>query len=826
MISFSLSYIAEILHTTLVGRGDRHVDMLLTDSRSLVYPERTLFFAIITAKGNGHDYIDDLYHRGVRAFVVSQLPVAIEKYCSDATFICVPNALKALQSLAAHHRASLSMPIVGITGSNGKTTLKELLYQLLHGEMKVGRSPKSYNSALGVPLSLCGIAPDCDLALIEAGISQPDEMEVLEPIIRPNIGVITNIGDAHQENFASFDEKCIEKLRLFVRSDTIIYCADDEIVTRGLERLSMLTRAIGWSAVDLNAPVYLRQLERHADHTIMHLQIMGAPIAYKVPFTDEGTIHDLMFAITLLLKMKHTLLWQPSLFETLEPISMRLEVIEGQGGMTIINDTYNSDFDSLRIALDYMARRNVDKQPMVLVLSDIEESGTHPNELYRRVASLVGRYPIKRVLAVGSELSHFSNIFITPITCYLTTDHLLSDLDVDLLAGSMVLFKGARTARFERIVRRLERHTHQTILDINLSHMVHNLNYYRALLPPATRMICMVKAFGYGTGAYQVAHTLMGAGCNYLAVALLDEGRALREQGITMPIMVMNPEKSTFTQLIEHRLQPEIYSISLLKDFIAAADSLGESHYPIHLKCDTGMHRLGIAPEDITEAAALLRGTNAVRMTSVFTHLAVADDPAQDAYTLGQLDLLEQVAAHLRETLAYPFYIHALNTAGISRFGRYAWDMVRLGIGLYGISPLDGGEAALKPVAGLRTIVLQVRTLPKGATVGYGRRGVLHRASRIAVLPIGYADGIDRRFGNGAISFRTPDGILVPTVGNICMDTLMIDVTDAPEVQEGSEITLFDEALPIQRMADAIGTIPYEVLSRLSVRIARRYFSE
>lgn len=824
MNAYPLSAIASTLGTTFTHPSDPMIDILLTDSRSLTYPERTLFFAIVTHKGNGHNYIDELYAKGVRSFVVSERQHS-SKY-PEAFFIEVPDVLKALQQVATAHRASLKMPVVGITGSNGKTTLKEILYQLLHSRMKVGRSPKSYNSAIGVPLSLWSIEQTDDIALIEAGISLPDEMEVLAKMILPTIGVITNIGEAHQENFPSLRHKCLEKLKLFADTETIVYCADDQLVREGLEASGLLPKAMGWSRKDSTAPVFVRSIETERNYTLLHLSVEGREETYRISYTDEGSIHDVLLAITLLLKVCPEALSDKEAFAHLEPISMRLEVIEGNDEMMLINDTYNSDFDSFSIALDYMTRRNTEARPTVLIVSDIHESGTPPAELYARMAQLVARHEISEVYAIGDELQEYSHLFTVPTTCYRTTDDFVATLPRTDLHGKVVLLKGARSARFEKIVQALEKRTHQTILDVNLSNLVHNFNYYKARVPQGTRIICMVKAFGYGVGSYEIARTLQEQRCDYLAVAVVDEGKALREKGISMPIMVMNPERSTFARLIEYRLQPEIYSLSLLEGFIKAADALGEHHYPIHLKWDTGMHRMGLNVGMEDDLLVLLQQTSSVRVASIFTHLAVADDKTEDAFTLQQLSKLQEISRRLSAALPYPFYTHALNTAGITRFTDHAMDMVRLGIGLYGISPIADEAEGLRPVAGLRTVILQVQNVPAGDTIGYGRRGKVSRPSRIAVIPIGYADGIDRKLGNGNISFRTADGTLVPTIGNICMDTLMLDVTDAPSAIEGSEVTVFDETLPIERLSETIGTIPYEILSRLSPRVARRYFNE
>lgn len=824
MTHYPLSALAHLLGLTLSQSADTPIEILLTDSRSLVFPERTLFFALVTEKGDGHLYLDDLYHCGVRAFVVSQ-DIDSSHY-PDAAFLRVADTLKALQTLARAHRNTLTMPIVGITGSNGKTTLKEILYQLLRPSVRVARSPRSYNSSIGVPLSLWGIRPEQDIALIEAGISNPEEMDILERMIRPSLGIITNIGEAHQENFPSLESKCLEKLRLFRDCETIVCCLDDPLIVHCLEKASLGHKVIGWSRRDSSAQVFVKEIHCRPKETDLTILLMGKTLTYTLPYTDDGAIHNTLLAITALLKLRPTLLWDPHLLSELEPISMRLEVVQGAEGMILINDTYNSDYESLQIALDFLLRRNTDHRPLALILSDIHESGTLPADLYRRVSMLVSRYPLSRLYLIGEDLSRCRDLFPQAHHIYHTTEEMLHNLHREDLRGHLILLKGSRSARFERIVHALERRTHQTILDVNLSHLAHNLDYYRSQLPPATKIICMVKAFGYGAGSYEIGKTLSDRRCDYLAVAVADEGIELREQGIELPIIVMNPEVSTFAHLIEHRLQPEIYSLSLLRKFITLADSHGEQGYPIHLKWDTGMHRLGFDPEQMDQVCSLLMHSDAVRVASIFTHLAAADDPREDAFTRTQLDRFLLLREELTARLSYPFFAHALNTSGIMRFPQHALDMVRLGIGLYGISPCSEPCPGLLPVATLRTVVLQVREVAAGETIGYGRRGVVSAPSRIAVIPIGYADGISRKLGEGAITFRTPAGHLVPTIGSICMDTLMLDVSDAPEVEEGSEIVLFDESLPIERLAAASGTIPYEILACLSPRITRRYYSE
>lgn len=822
--SFNLSSIATML---LVDASvpERRVEFFLTDSRSLTFPDRTLFFALITSKGDGHLYIPELYDRGVRAFVISDLQLATSAY-PDAVFLTVPDTLAALQTIAATYRYQLHMPVIGITGSNGKTTLKELLYQLLQHRYDIGRSPKSYNSAIGVPLSVLSIQPTKDLAIIEAGISQPGEMQVLEPIIRPTLGILTNIGEAHQEHFHDLCEKAREKLLLFRSAEKIITTLDHPVISDALRQSGLTDRVIGWSRSREDATLFVRKLTYHPDHTGISAVLYGQPMEIEVPFLDEGSLENIFSALLILHEVAPEVLTDHEAFRTLEPISMRLEVLEGENDMVLLNDTYSADIDSLRIALDFMARRNVERRPTAIVLSEFKDSSRHPEELYQRVGQLIARYTPQHIIAIGRDIKPYLPLLGESVRYYDSSADFLLSNPKEWLSQYFVLLKGARTAHFETIVNALLKRVHQTILDVNLSSMAHNLNIHRTLLPKGMKIIAMIKAFGYGVGSYEIAKMLEQQGIDYLAVALADEGKELREKGIKAPIIIMNPEPNAFDQMIEHRLEPNIFSQSILLKFSSAAEAQGVIEYPIHLKWDTGMHRVGFEESDIDRLLHALDSTTAVRVASIFTHLSVADDPSEDEYTRMQLATLDRIDDRLKAHLPHPFLKHALNTSGIIRFPEYHSDMVRLGIGLYGLTPLEQDNLGLIPVAALRTIILQVRELPAGATVGYGRKGILTRPSHIGVIPIGYADGIPRRLGNGHITFRTEDGTLVPTCGNVCMDIIMLDLTDAPNAVEGSEITLFDATLPIIRLSDACDTIHYEILAGLSSRIARHYFSE
>ncbi|MDN4754949.1 bifunctional UDP-N-acetylmuramoyl-tripeptide:D-alanyl-D-alanine ligase/alanine racemase [Porphyromonadaceae bacterium W3.11] len=827
MSMYSLAEIAAAIGVDGVN-SDRKIDVLLTDSRSLSFPAQTLFFALVTEKGNGHNYVYDLLAKGVRSFVVSQpIEEGWLKDYPDAIFIRVGDTLKALHQVATWKRNQLHIPVIGITGSNGKTILKELLYQLLSSEYRVGRSPKSYNSSIGVPLSLWSIDDRDELAIIEAGISRPMEMTALEQMIQPDWGILTHLGEAHQENFDSIKCKLKEKLKLFERCDKIFAPYDDPLIREELEASSLVGKTLFWSKVDKDVPLFISSVKYHSHFTEVSMMLKGQDMVVELPFLDEGTLQCCYLAILVLSELDHDLSIDVGLYKKLTPISMRLEVVEGMDNTLLINDTYSSDYDSLRIALDFMNRRNSDDDPTALILSDMLESSRNPEELYVRVAELVNQYLIDKIILVGPKLDHFQSLFhANEVLSYMDEAELTEHILLPKLKDHIILLKGARVAKFENIIERLKQRTHQTILNVNLSRLTHNLNQHKAFLPKGTKVICMIKADGYGLGAYEVAKTLQRNEVDYLAVAVVDEGIHLRERGIHTPIIVMNPEISSFEQLIKHELQPEIYSLSLLKSFVNKARDMNSHALPIHLKWDTGMHRLGMKASDIPELLELLKNEDTVRVASIFTHLAAADDPNEDEFTWGQLHQLDYIHGKLAEGLGYSFLKHALNTAGILRFSNYSSDMARIGIGLYGFSPIANEDYGLEPVAELKTVILQIQDVPAGDTVGYGRHGKVDRPSRIGIIPIGYADGISRLLGNGHAHFKLADGSLAPTIGNICMDTIMIDITDAPSVEEGSSVTIFGFDLSLIHLSDASSTIPYETLARLSNRIVRRYYSE
>lgn len=808
-------------------RKECRIDALLTDSRSLTHPMGVLFIALVTRHGDGHDYILELYEKGITNFLISKPISEFKNECPDANFIRVSDTLRALQDIAREHRKKFKNPVIGITGSNGKTIVKEFLNQLLHEDVKITRSPRSYNSQIGVPLSVWNLKEDDQLGIFEAGISRPGEMETLERIIKPTIGVITSIGTAHQENFNTISEKIEEKLQLFVDADCIVYNADDKQLSAGIRNAGLDGRGIGWSRVDTSAPLFIRSVVSDEETTEISFRNFGMERKVKVPFTDRASIEDIIHCIAVILQFKPALLSKADRFMKLDPVAMRLELKEGSSCNTVINDSYNNDFNALEIALDFQKRRarKADTRK-VLVLSDILESGMLPRTLYKQVASLLKECGIDQFIGVGKDLCKYKKCFsdIEDTAFFDSTADLIDSKVLDMISNSCILLKGARQFRFEQLCDKLSRQIHETTLEINLQAIQDNVAFYRSKINPSTKMVCMVKAQGYGVGSYELAKTLQSAHVDYLAVALADEGKELRERDIDLPIMVMNPEPSTWRMLFDYRLEPEIFSFGILEEIMSRAAASGLHAYPIHIKIDSGMHRLGFLPSDIPKLGKILSAHPEVRAMSVFSHLAAADDPALDNFTLKQISTFDKAAGNLEKYLPYKPVKHILNTAGIERFSEYQFDMVRLGIGLYGCSPnrMEGLERVIR----LRTTILQVKDIPAGEPIGYGCHGTHDKPVKIAILPIGYADGYRRQLGRGVGKVLIGDK-LCKTIGNICMDTCMIDVTDVPNVAEGQKVTLFGDArLTIEQLAEWIDTIPYELLALLSTRVKRVYYRE
>jgi len=840
-MTYSIVKIATLIGARRYGSTDANIGWLLTDSRSLCFPEQTLFFALRTKRNDGHKYIDDLYRRGVRNFVVESLPAEVYP---DANFLKVTSPLAALQRLAERHRDEFSIPIVGITGSNGKTWVKEWLYQILRPEGGVTRSPRSYNSQIGVPLSVWLLNENSRVGIFEAGISQPGEMLALRDIIQPTIGVFTSMGMAHQENFRSLDEKCMEKLQLFHDAEVIVYPSDDDTVSRCVRRSQYQGERIGWSRFSEKAPMFVKTEGCHVAYK--YKDVEGN---YEIPFIDEASIENSITCATVALYLGLTPEQIAERMARLEPIAMRLEVKEGQRGLTLINDSYNNDVNSLDIALDFMNRRpEQEGKRKTLILSDIYQSGESPAELYREVSELMQKRGIDRFIGIGPEItSQAAQITVGHKWFFDDVEQFLQSSLLRSMHNEIVLLKGARAFGFERITEMLEQKVHETILEVDLNAVVNNLNHFRSLMKPETKMVCMIKADAYGAGAIEVAKTLQEHRVDYLAVATADEGAELRRAGITQNIIVMNPEMSSFKTLFDNDLEPEVYSFRIMDALIRAARAQGITGWPVHIKLDTGMHRLGFgayesnganranespeSPEsqEITELIARLKTQQAIIPRSVFSHFVGSDSDDFDKFSALQFERFDKASQQLQAAFSHKILRHIDNSAGIEHFPERQLDMCRLGIGLYGVEPynhvsLNPLPSTLLPVSTLKTTILQIRNVPKDETVGYSRKGVLTRDSRIAAIPIGYADGLDRHLGNRH-GYCIVNGQKAEYVGNICMDVALIDVTDIP-CEEGDQVEIFGKQLPVTVLSNILETIPYEVLTSVSNRVKRVYFQD
>lgn len=821
---YSLEKVTALIGARRFGNAEARIDWLLTDSRSLAFPETTLFFALRTPVGDGHKYIPDLYRRGVRNFVVGTVPENYETDYPDANFLRVLSPLKALQRLAERHREEYVLPVIGITGSNGKTVVKEWIYQLLMLSMNVTRSPRSYNSQVGVPLSVWLLDERSRIGVFEAGISQPGEMQALRAIIQPTIGVMTNIGPAHQENFSTIQEKCHEKLLLFKDAKVLIYNADEAVVAESVHDFGFGGQLFGWSRKDENATVFVRAIEPTEDgKTRIAYFFNGTAAEYTLPFADEASIQNSITALCVCLYLGLTPADIARRMALLEPVAMRLEVVQGVRGCTLINDAYNSDAAALDIALDFMNRRAKEQaaKGRTLILSDIFQTGIPAEELYAKVADMLKSRGVERLIGVGPAISAAHTLFPIKKSFYPTSEALLESGELDTIHDEIILLKGARNFGFEQIAKALSLRVHETTLDVNLEAIAENLHFYRSFMKPETKLTCMVKASAYGAGSVEIAKTLQERGVDYLAVAVADEGAELRRAGITAGIIVMNPEMSAFGTLFEYELEPEIYSFNLLDALIRAARRQGITDFPVHLKLDTGMHRLGFNPKtDIPVLIDRLSHQRALIPRSVFSHFVGADSDGFDDFSEKQFKLFDEASRTLQAAFPHKILRHICNSAGIERFPERHLDMVRLGLGLYGIDPID--NRVLHNVATLRTTILQIRDVPAGDSIGYSRKTVLDRPSRIAAIPIGYADGLNRHLGNRR-GYCLVNGQKADYVGNICMDVCMIDVTDIP-CREGDSVEIFGDALPVTVLSDLLGTIPYEVLTSVSNRVKRVYF--
>ena len=809
------------------------IERVLIDSRSFSRAEHCLFVALVGRNNDGHRYIEPLYQKGVRYFLVSEAPAVAgwEERMPEAVFLVVPDTLKALQGWARNHRERFSFPVVGITGSNGKTWVKEWLAYLLHFDKNPVASPKSFNSQIGVPLSVLQMGGSHDIGIFEAGISQGGEMENLQKIVRPTIGIFTNIGAAHDAGFAGRDEKIREKLKFFQGTDTLIYSADYTDIMREISRAEHLrgVRLLSFSCTsDTEADLRLVARERIENGMLLRALYQGEELALRIPFFDKASIENALSCWLFMLVSGYPQTEIARRFLGLPAVEMRMEIKEGIYNSFVVSDVYNSDFNSFTIALDFLCGYGRGHHRCV-VCSDILQSALSEKELYGDVAEALAARGIEEFVGVGRALTRHSSLFtaIPNARFYPDTQAFLADFKPADYAGKAVLLKGARPFAFEKISALLQKRVHETVMEVNLTALVHNLNFFRSLIKPETKLMVMGKAFSYGSGSHEIADVLEYNHVDYVTVAYPDEAVALRRNGIQLPIMCMNPESGGMETLLQENVEPVIYGYGVLDSLQAYLDNVGETRparVKIHLAFDTGMHRMGFEEADTETLLTRLRNEPRIKVESVFTHLATADMPEMEMYTRRQLECFERVSARILAVFPYKIMRHCLNTAGIFHFPEYQYDMVRLGIGLYGVGTDEAMQAHLENVSTLKTSVSLIRSIKKGEAVGYGRRFVAERDTTVAVIGIGYADGLNRRLGNGNGKVWI-NGSLVPIIGSICMDMCMIDVTDV-EAREKDTVIIFGKEHPVSHAAEALGTIPYEVLTGISPRVPRVYFQE
>lgn len=814
-LTLTLRNIIPIIKANWIGQNDVAViDAISIDSRSLQNGENTLFFAISGPNNDGHSYIEELIGKGVKHFVVTHIP---ENVTGKANFLVVENTLEALQKFASYYRSLFDFPIIGITGSNGKTIIKEWLNFLLSPDYNIIRSPKSYNSQVGVPLSILGINEKHNLGIFEAGISTVNEMEKLQKIIRPTIGILSNIGSAHDEGFPSVAEKIKEKLKLFTSVNVLILNKNKTINAFVNQKI----KTFSWCSDDKSADVYITK-KNIGDLTELQVTYKEDTFPITIPFQDQASVENAIHCMMVMLYFGYNHKVIQTRMAQLYPVEMRLKVKNGINNCTIIDDSYSSDFQSLKIALDFLEHQKQHKKKTI-ILSDIFQSGLNNEELYSQVSQLIISNKITRVIGIGETISQYKNKFINSVT-FKNVAEFADAFDRLNFESETILVKGARDFHFEEIVSMLEEKTHETVLEINLNAVSHNLNFFKSKLAPKTKMMVMVKAFGYGNGGFEIAKLLEHHKVDYLGVAFADEGISLKSAGITVPIMVMNPETTSFSAIIQHNLEPEIYSIKGLKAFLKIAEQKKLKNFPIHIKIDTGMHRLGFEEENLSELISILKGNETVQIKSILSHMATSDDLKHDAFAQSQIALFEKLSTQLLSELKIKPIRHILNTSGISNYPDAQYDMVRLGIGLYGISNDEEEQKYLENVGTLKSVISQIRTIDQGESVGYGRRFTAEKETKIATIPIGYADGIRRSWGNG-VGYVVINNKQAKIVGSVCMDMLMVDITGI-DCKEGNAVIIFGENPSVNHMAKQLNTIAYEILTSISQRVKRVFFRE
>jgi len=826
--NYTIAQIAEIvqgeLHENISGTSS--VIHLLTDSRKIVSSESSLFFAIKGDRRDGHEFIPQLIDAGVKNFIVSHEEFVKGK---PVNYVVVEDTLGALQKIAVHHRNRFTIPVLGITGSNGKTIVKEWIFQLLREDHHIVRSPKSFNSQIGVPLSIWQMKPDNDFAVFEAGISMPGEMQHLADMIQPSLGIFTNIGQAHDENFSSTEEKIIEKMQLFSGSRHLIFCKDYNAIREKVNELmkkNQEMKTFTWSRRSA-ADLQIGRISKGENVTEIQGIFKNNFIRIHIPFSDDASVENAIHCWALMLHLGYNNEIIQERMHLLSPVAMRLEMKAGINHCSIINDSYNSDLGSLSIALDFLNQQKQFKKKTI-ILSDILQSGKDEQKLYNELSALLSGKYISKIIGIGSAISNQAGQFSIEKTFYRTTEDFLQQLRPSDFQNEIVLIKGARMFGFERISKALQQKAHETVLEINLNALVHNLNYYRSRLGPDTKIMCMVKAFAYGSGSFEIANVLQFQGVDYLAVAYADEGVELRKAGITLPIMVMNPEEQSFDAMIAHLLEPEIYSFRILNKFSEAAKrKAGENFpdgFPIHLKIETGMNRLGFEQSDLREMIVRVKNSRQLKIASVFSHLAASDEAEHDGFTKKQIETFTKSCHEIQNHFPYKITRHILNSAGIMRFAEAQFEMVRLGIGLHGIAATSSEQKHLQSVSTLKSTISQIKTVKAGDSIGYNRKAIAQKNMTIGIVGIGYADGFSRKLGNG-VGKMMLHGKTVSVTGNVCMDMTMIDITDVP-AQEGDEVIIFGNDYSITQFANDMKTIPYEALTGISQRVKRVYFQE
>jgi Alr-MurF fusion protein len=824
-----LSSIAQFLKAELITNiniDELVVNDILLDSRKLLSPTNTLFIALNTNRNDGHKYIVELYEKGIRYFMISHYDDSY-KSLEDAVFLLVKNTLDSFQRMVVMHRNKFNIPVIGITGSNGKTIVKEWLFQMLYRDKHIVRSPKSYNSQIGVPLSVWQMSDQDQLAIFEAGISEPNEMERLQKMIKPTIGVFTNIGSAHDESFINITQKAGEKLNLFKFVDTLIYCSDyypivDRCVASGLQQK---VKTYTWGRKNIPNLKIINITKNDHDTVVSVEELEGDAFDIKIPFVDDASIENAIHCWCTLRIMGYEIPLIQERLLLLTPIGMRLEMKDGINNCSVIDDSYSADINSLKIALDFMQHQK-QLYKYTLILSDILQSGRDENELYKEISDLLKLKNITKLIGIGPSISRNKGAFNMPSSFFPTAADFIQQYDFSDFNSEIILLKGARVFHFEKISKVLQQKTHETVMEINLNALVDNVNYYKSKLNPNVKLMAMVKAFAYGSGSFEVANVLQFHNIDYLAVAYVDEGVELRKAGITLPIMVMHPEPHSYDTMIRHQLEPEISSFTMLDMLEEALRDFDEiTPIAIHLKMDTGMHRLGFDQGDLKMLIGRLQGLqDHLYIKSVFSHLAASEDAFEDVFTKLQIERVEQMHQQIQQEFHYPIMKHILNTSGISRFPNAQFDMVRLGIGMYGITGAKSDAGMLQNVCTLRTKISQIKTIAKGDTVGYNRKWTAPKDSSLGIIPIGYADGLNRAYGN-EVGKVMINGELAPIVGVICMDMCMIDLSDI-SAKVGDEVVVFGDDYPVTIMSEVLQTIPYEVLTGISRRVKRVYFQE